>query len=100
MTVAELKLKIFRQVDSLDSSRLEELYRVFNNYINAQKDVSEWKKLSKEQQQGIFDAIDEIDSGKGIPLEKVMQNARKRFANMNKSTSLSQGSFSHNRPSF
>lgn len=29
MTVAELKLKIFRQVDSLEESRLEELYGVF-----------------------------------------------------------------------
>ncbi len=81
MTVAELKLKIFRQVDSLEKSRLEELYGVFTNYINGQQDVTEWEKLSKEQQRGIFDAIDEIDSGKGIPHEKVMQNARKRFTN-------------------
>lgn len=81
MTKAELKLKIFRQVDSLEERRLEELYGVFSNYINGQQDITEWEKLSKEQQQGIFDAIDEIDSGKGIPHEKVMQNARKRFTN-------------------
>lgn len=81
MTIAELKLKIFRQVDSLEKNRLEELYGVFTNYINGQQDISEWEKLSKEQQQGIFDAIEEIDSGKGIPHEKVMDNARKRFTN-------------------
>ena len=81
MTVAELKLKIFRQVDSLEKSRLEELYGVFTNYINGQQDISEWGKLSKEQQQGIFDALEEIESGKGIPHETVMKNARKRFAN-------------------
>lgn len=81
MTGAELKLKIFRQADSLEKSRLEELYGVFTNYMNGKQDVSEWEKLSKEQQRGIFDAIDEIDSDKGIPHEKVMQNARKRFTN-------------------
>ena len=43
---------------------------VFMNY----KDI----KPSKEQQ-GIFDAMEEIESGKGIPHEKVIENVRKRF---------------------
>jgi hypothetical protein len=80
MTVAELKLKIFRQVDSLEKSRLEELYGVFLNYMNGQKDINDWEKLTKEQQLGIFDAIEEIESGKGIPHETVMTNIRKRFS--------------------
>jgi len=80
MTVAELKLKIFRQVDSLEGSRLEELYGVFLNYINSQKDVDDWAKLTTEQQQGVFDAIEEIESGKGIPHEAVMTNIRKKFS--------------------
>jgi hypothetical protein len=80
MTVAELKLKIFRQVDSLEKNRLEELYGVFLNYINEQKDVNEWAKLTQEQQQGIINAIEEIESGKGIPHEVVMTNIRKRFS--------------------
>ena len=80
MTVAELKLKIFRQVDSLEKSRLEELYGVFNNYINGQNDINEWGKLTKEQQLGIDDAIAEIESGMGIPHEIVMSNIRKKFS--------------------
>jgi hypothetical protein len=80
MTVAELKLKIFRQVDSLEKNRLEELYGVFLNYINGQKDVNDWAKLSQEQQQGIINAIEEIESGKGIPHEVVMTKIRKRFS--------------------
>ena len=35
--------------------------------------------LTEEQQQGIIDAIDEIDSGKGIPHEKVIEDIRKKY---------------------
>lgn len=79
MSVAELKLKIFRQVDSLEKSRLEELYGVMLNYINGQKDLDDWSKLTTEQQQGILDSVEEIESGKGIPHEIVMTNIRGKF---------------------
>jgi hypothetical protein len=79
MTVAELKLKIFRQVDSLEKGRLEELYGVFQNYINGQKDIGDWGQLTAEQQQGIVDAVDEIEAGKGVSHDSVMTNIRKRF---------------------
>lgn len=77
MTVSDLKLKIFRQIDSLEKNRFEELYGVLTNFMNGQKDMNDWDKLTEEQQQGIIEAIDEIDSGKGIPHEKVMANIRK-----------------------
>jgi predicted transcriptional regulator len=80
MTVAELKLKIFRQVDSMEKSRLEELYGVMLNYINSKKDLDDWTKLTTEQQQGIIDAIEEIESGKGIPHETVMTNIRRKYS--------------------
>ena len=81
MTVSDLKLKIFRQIDSLEKNRLEELYGVLTNFMNGQKDMNEWDKLTEVQQQGIVDAIDEIDSGKGIPHEKVMEDIRKKYSN-------------------
>jgi hypothetical protein len=80
MTVSDLKLKIFRQIDSLEKSRLEELYGVLINYINEKKDISDWEKLTVEQRQGIFDAIEEIDLGKGISNEKVMTKIRKKYS--------------------
>ncbi len=73
-------MKIFRQVDSLEKNRLEELYGVFQNYINGQKEIDDWGKLTEEQQQGIFDAIDEIKTGKGIHHDKVILNIRKRYS--------------------
>lgn len=80
MTASDLKIKIFRQIDSLEKNRLEELYGVVLNFLNEKKDVSDWEKLTEEQKQGIFDAIEEIESGKGIPNEKVMTKFRKKYS--------------------
>ena len=81
MTASDLKLKIFRQIDSIEENRLEELYGVLTNFMNGQKDINVWGKLTEEQQQGILDAIDEIDYGKGIPHEKIMEDIRKKYSN-------------------
>jgi len=79
MTVSDLKLKIFRQIDSLEKNRLEELYGVLMNFINSQKEPVGWEKLTNEQQKGIIDAIDEIDSGKGIPHNKVRDDIHRKY---------------------
>lgn len=80
MTVSGLKLKIFRQIDSLEKNRLEELYGVLMNFINSQKEISDCEKLPEEQKKGIIDAIEEIESGKGIPHEKVMERIRRKYS--------------------
>jgi hypothetical protein len=81
MTVSDLKLKLFRQIDSLEKDRLEELYGVFLNYINGKKDIDDWEKLTDKQKHGIMEAIAEIEAGKGIPHTKVMANIRKKYTN-------------------
>jgi len=83
MTTADLKLRIFRQIDSLEKSKLEELYGVLINYINGQKDISDWDKLSENQKHGIFDAIDEIEAGKGIQNKAVLDKFRKKYSQTN-----------------
>ena len=79
MTVSDLKLRIFRQIGSLEKNKLEELYGLLMNYINGQKDISDWDKLSATQKKGILDAIDEVDSGKGIPNKTVVNKFRKKY---------------------
>jgi hypothetical protein len=81
MTVSDLKLKIFRQIDSLEKSRLEEFYGLLLNYVNGKKDVSDWEKLSDAQKIGILNAIDEIDSQKGVTHKVVIDKFRKRYLN-------------------
>lgn len=63
MNAAELKIKIFRQLDSFDISKLEEFYGVMQNYINSKKDIDEWVGVTDEEKQGIEAAIKELDSG-------------------------------------
>ena len=81
MTVADLKLKIFRQIDSFEKNRLEEFYGILVNYVNGKKDLSDWEKLTDEQKQGLIDAINEIEDGKGISHEKVIAKMRKKYSN-------------------
>lgn len=79
MSVADIKSKIIQQMDSFDENRLEELYGFFQNHINSQNDIDDWSILTTEQQNGIGQAIDEINQGKGIPHDLVMSNIRQRF---------------------
>lgn len=79
MTVSDLKLKLFRHIDTLDKNRLEELYGVVMNFLNASKDISDWEKLTEEQRKGILDALAEIDAGEGIPHKEVMDRVKKKY---------------------
>jgi hypothetical protein len=79
MTVSDLKLKIFRQIDSLEKNRLEEFYGLLLNYINGKKDISDWDRLTLAQKQGLMDAIDQLDSDKGIPHNDVIDKLRKKY---------------------
>lgn len=75
MDTADLKLKLFRQIDELDQDKLKEVYGVLLNYINNQDNTEEWDELTKEQQKGIEDAIRQMKNGEGVPHEKVMQES-------------------------
>jgi len=81
MTISDLKLKIFRQIDSLEKNRLEEFYGLMMNYLNSKKDISDWQKLSEAQKKGLFDAIDEIESGKGKSNKAILDKYRKKYSN-------------------
>jgi hypothetical protein len=80
MNTSDLKLKIFRQLDSLEKSKIEELYGVLLNYINGLKGINDWDKLTDYQKQGISDAINEIDAGKGISHKKIIAKYRKKYS--------------------
>lgn len=80
MTTSDLKLRLFRQIDSLEKGKLEELYGVIVNYVNGQKELTDWDTLSENQKKGIFDAIDEINAGKGISNTTVINKYRKQYS--------------------
>lgn len=82
MTTAELKMKIFRQIDSLEKNRLEEFYGIVLNFINGSNSVEDWDELTVEQKQGIYHAIDEIESGKGVLHDEVMTKIHQKYPNV------------------
>jgi hypothetical protein len=79
MTVSDLKIKIFRQIDSLEKNRLEEFYGLLLNYINGKIDISDWEQLSPAQKQGLMDSVDQLDSDKGSSHKVVMDKLRKKY---------------------
>jgi len=81
MDVSELKLKIFREIDSLEKGKLQEVYGYLQNFVRGEKEVDEWSILSYAQQQGLLEAIDELNEGQGIPHEEVIAKFRKRYSN-------------------
>ena len=81
MDVSELKLKIFREIDSLEKGKLQEVYGYLQNFVRGEKEVDEWSILSYAQQQGLLEAIDELNEGKGTPHEEVISKFRKRYSN-------------------
>ena len=80
MDASELKLKIFREIDSLEKGKLQELYGYVQNYIRGTKDISEWDNLSLAQQKGIRQAIDDLDKGEGVVHEDVISKYRKKYS--------------------
>ncbi len=79
MSIEEIKLQIFRQVDALDAAKLKEFYGIMLNYINSKKDTDEWIGVTSSEKQGIMDAIGELNDGKGIPHEQVIQRLKKKY---------------------
>lgn len=80
MDASELKLRIFREIDSLENGKLQEVYGYLQNYVRGDKDLSDWENLSVAQKEGLIGAINDLDKGKGIVHEEVISNYRKKYS--------------------
>ena len=81
MNAAEIKIDLFRKLDSLKGKRLEEVYGIILNYINGKTEIDEWQNLTIEQQSAIRQGVEQLDKGQGKNHKDVMSDMRKRFAN-------------------
>ena len=81
MNPAEIKIDLFRKLDSLKGDRLEEAYGMLLNYINGKNELDDWQNLTKEQQNAIRLGIEQLDKGEGREHKKVMSDIRKRYTN-------------------
>ena len=80
MDASELKLRIIREIESLEKGKLQELYGYVQNYIRGTKDISEWDNLSLNQQKGIRQAINDLDKGVSLVHEDVISKYRKKHS--------------------
>lgn len=79
MSTAEIKLKLFREIDTLDKSKLEQVYGLLFNFLNKETDIEEWDSLSQAQQNGLLQAVAELDAEEGIDHQSIMDKFRKKY---------------------
>lgn len=80
MSTAELKLKLFREIDNLEKTKLEEVYGLLLNFINTEENSQEWDTMPKAQQKGLLDAIQELDSNDGLDHKSVLDKYKAKYA--------------------
>jgi len=80
MNTAELKLKLFRHIDKLDNSMLEEVYGLICNYTKHHLNSEQWNALSESQQKGIYKAIEELENDICIANDDVLSKYRQKYS--------------------
>jgi len=81
MNTAEIKMDLFRKIDSLKGRNLQEAYGLLLNYISGNHALDEWENLTLEQQNAIREGIQELDNGEGRKHSIVISDYRKRYLN-------------------
>jgi hypothetical protein len=81
MNPAEIKIDLFRKLDSLKGSNLIEAYGLLLNHINGSKNLSDWDNLSSEQKNAIKIGLTQLEDKKGRSHTNVISDLRNRFIN-------------------
>lgn len=79
MNAAEIKLDLFRRIDSLKESDLE---KVYNKFIALLSTTSPYK-LSKAEKAAIDEALEADKDGQSYTREEVMKEARQKYPDLN-----------------
>ena len=70
--IADLAVKIGMTIEYIPDED-------YTSTLNEPESLAEWNRLSPNQQQGLLDAIDELDAGQGEDSEDVIREFRKRY---------------------
>ena len=79
MNSAEIKIDLFRRLDSLKGKNLKDAYGVLVNFMNSDSHISDWENLSKEQKEAIQVGINQLDKDEGKEHSQVMSSIRNKF---------------------
>ncbi|MBI4647643.1 MAG: hypothetical protein HY738_13915 [Bacteroidia bacterium] len=78
MSTAEIKLDLFRRIDSLNEPELERIYKRFLALLNAVTT----HHLSEAEKKAIAQALESSDKGEAYSHEQVMNEAREKYPNL------------------
>ena len=79
MNAAELKLAMFRKIDSLNESDLEKVYNKFIALLS----TTEAYNLSGDEEAAVNEALETGKEGKNYTRKEVMKEARQKYPNLN-----------------
>lgn len=79
MDTSELKLKLFRQIETLEMSKLQQVYDLVLKLVKKEPASNQWDDLSKAQQQGLLDAMEEMNSSEGIEHQSVIDKYKQKY---------------------
>ena len=79
MNATNLKIKLIKEIDSLDNKNIDELYGIVMNFINGQVESESWESLTEVQKAGIDSGINQLDQDKGISHNMVMEELKKKY---------------------
>jgi len=79
MNSAEIKIDLFRKLDSLKDKSLKEAYGLLINYINSNNNPTDWDDLSEEQIKGIKLGLKQLDNGDGREHSQVISELRNKY---------------------
>ena len=82
MSTAEIKVKIFREIDGLDEFYLLKIHKYIKNILEVKDATTEWDKLSSTQKSGLLDAIRDAEDGHVLSNTTVMSKYKKKYSNV------------------
>jgi len=79
MNATNLKIKLIKEIDSLDNKNIDKLYGIVMNFINGQVESESWESLTEVQKAGIASGLNQLDQDKGISHNMVMEELKKKY---------------------
>ena len=79
MNISELKVELLKNIELLNKAELEQIYSLIQNFVT--KNTSEdFDNLSQTQQEGLINAIEEMNYSEGTDHQSVIDKYKKKYA--------------------
>lgn len=79
MNISELKVELLKKIELLNKTELEQIYSLIQNFVT--KNTSEdFDNLSQTQQEGLINAIEEMNYSEGTDHQSVIDKYKKKYA--------------------